>query len=218
MACKPKTQPSPDDAVPVPARQPAAPDAAAVPARRGRKPKAATLSFASPAAADVGSPTPDDAGADASKAGPAKVPGHRGPGRKPKQAAGGEAAPSIQDSAAEPRDQVIGQPEAEASPDLTGDDAPAAAAAPQAETAADSGPIQPDRDSVSPASEAAQSSSETKASVPAAPAARWDRVTDKVELDWPAIEQAAAQGGPNQAIAKLLVAARAEGASSRWPF
>ena len=49
-------------------------------------------------------------------------------------------------------------------------------------------------------------------------AARWDRATDTVQFDWPAIEQTASQGGPNQAMAKLLVAARAEGASSRWPF
>jgi len=39
-----------------------------------------------------------------------------------------------------------------------------------------------------------------------------------VRFDWPAIERVAAQGGPNQAMAKLLVAARAEGAQSRWPF
>ena len=218
MARKPKTQPSPDAAAAVPAPELAAPDEAAAPARRGRKPKAATLSFASPAAADVGSPAPDNAGADAPEAAPTKAPGRRGPGRKPKQAAGAEAAPSTQDSVAEQRDQMPGQPEAGASLNLTEADAPAAAAVPQAETAADSGPIQPDRDPVSPASEAAQSGPETEAPVPATPAAQWDRVTDKVEFDWPVIEQVAAQGGPNQGMAKLLVAARAEGASSRWPF
>jgi hypothetical protein len=31
------------------------------------------------------------------------------------------------------------------------------------------------------------------------------------------IEQVAASDGPNQAMAKLLLAARAEGANSRWP-
>ena len=218
MARKPKTRPSPDDAAAVPAPKPAAPDEAAAPARRGRKPKAAALSFTSPAAADLGRPAPDDAGADAPKAAPAKAPGRRGPGRKPKQAAGGEAAPSIRRSVAEPRDQVPDQPEVEVNSDLTGDDAPAAAAASQAETAADSDPVQPDRDPISSASEAAQSVPEAKASVPAEPAAHWDQVTDKVRFDWPAIERVAAQGGLNQGMAKLLVAARAEGASSRWPF
>ena len=198
--------------------EPAAPDEVAVPARRGRKPKAAALSFASPPAADVGSPASDDAGAEAPKAGPAKAPGRKGQGRKPRQAAGAEAAPSIQDDIAEPQGQAPGQPEDEASLDLTGDDAPAAATASQADAAADSDPVQPGRDPVSPVTETAQSVLDTDASVPAAPAAHWDRTTDRVQFDWPAIERVAAQDGPNQAMAKLLVAARAEGTSSRWPF
>ena len=52
----------------------------------------------------------------------------------------------------------------------------------------------------------------------AKPAARWDRAADTVQFDWPAIERTAAQDGPNQVMAKLLVAARAEGANSRWPL
>jgi len=51
-----------------------------------------------------------------------------------------------------------------------------------------------------------------------ASAARWDRATDAVEFDWPEIERVAAHDGPNQGMAKLLVAARAEGAGSRWPL
>ena len=50
------------------------------------------------------------------------------------------------------------------------------------------------------------------------PAARWDRVTDTVRFDWPEIERIVSQEGPNQGMAKLLAAARAEGAGSRWPF
>ena len=218
MARKPKTQPNPDNTVAVQVPEPTVPDEAAAPARRGRKSKAATLSFASPPAADVGSPSPDDARADAPKAAPTEAPGRKGQSRKPKQAAGGQGAPSIQHSAAEPRDQVPDQPKVEVNSDLTGDDAPTAAVAPQAETAADSDPVQPDRDPGSPASEAAQSAPEAKASVPAEPAAHWDQATDTVEFDWPTIERVAAQGGPNQGMAKLLVAARAEGTSSRWPF
>ena len=41
---------------------------------------------------------------------------------------------------------------------------------------------------------------------------------DTVQFDWPAIERTAAEDGPNQGMAKLLVAARAEGANSRWPL
>ena len=67
-------------------------------------------------------------------------------------------------------------------------------------------------------SEAPQSVPKAEASGSLAPAARWDRATGVVGFDWAAIEQLAAQGGSNQGMAKLLVAARAEGAGSRWPF
>ena len=49
-------------------------------------------------------------------------------------------------------------------------------------------------------------------------AARWDADAGTATFDWPSIEQVAAANGPNQAMAKLLLAARAEGANSRWPF
>jgi hypothetical protein len=49
-------------------------------------------------------------------------------------------------------------------------------------------------------------------------AAQWDRTTGAVRFNWNEIEQIASQQGPNQGMAKLLVAARAEGANSRWPF
>ena len=56
------------------------------------------------------------------------------------------------------------------------------------------------------------------AATPANAAVTWDRATDSVTFDWPEIERTASQVGPNQAMAKLLVAARAEGTRSRWPF
>ncbi len=56
------------------------------------------------------------------------------------------------------------------------------------------------------------------AAVPGKPAAQWDRVTDTVRFDWAEVERTASQDGPNQAMAKLLVSARAEGANSRWPL
>lgn len=49
-------------------------------------------------------------------------------------------------------------------------------------------------------------------------AVHWDPGTDTVTFDWPAIEQVAAAEGSNRGMAKLLLAARAEGANSRWPF
>ncbi len=52
----------------------------------------------------------------------------------------------------------------------------------------------------------------------ARPAAQWDHATDTVRFDWPAIEQVASQDGPHQDMAKLLIAARAQGANSRWPL
>jgi hypothetical protein len=56
------------------------------------------------------------------------------------------------------------------------------------------------------------------AETPAKPAAQWDRATDTVRFNWTEIERTASEDGPNQAMAKLLVAARAEGANSRWPL
>jgi len=49
-------------------------------------------------------------------------------------------------------------------------------------------------------------------------AAKWNAAMGTISFDWPAIEQTAAAQGPNQVMAKLLLAARAEGANSRWPF
>ena len=37
-------------------------------------------------------------------------------------------------------------------------------------------------------------------------------------FDWQAIAQTAAAEEPNQVMVKLLLAARVEGAKSRWPF
>ena len=57
-----------------------------------------------------------------------------------------------------------------------------------------------------------------KAAAASKPAAQWDPDAGTVQFDWAEIEQTASQPGPNQVMAKLLVAARAEGANSRWPF
>ena len=52
----------------------------------------------------------------------------------------------------------------------------------------------------------------------ASAAASWNAATGTASFDWLRIEQVATTEGPNQAMAKLLLAARAEGANSRWPF
>ena len=49
-------------------------------------------------------------------------------------------------------------------------------------------------------------------------AVQMDGETGAVQFDWSAIERTAAEPGPNQLMAKLLIAARSEGANSRWPF
>ncbi len=216
MARKPKAQLHPDVAAALPVAL-AAMDDAPAPARRSRTAKASAPS-PEPSASRQDDPALSGVEAEAPTAAPTKAPGRRGPGRKPKQAAGSEAAASIQDGAMELQDQTPDQPEAEASLDLTGADAPAAAVAAQAEAAVGRDPVQPDRGPVSSADEAAQSVPKAETPVPAKPAAHWDQMTDKVQFDWPAIERVAAQDGPNQVMAKLLVAARAEGAGSRWPF
>ena len=62
--------------------------------------------------------------------------------------------------------------------------------------------------------------SEVDAETPAieSSVAKWNAAMGTISFDWPAIEQTAAVEGPNQVMAKLLLAARAEGANSRWPF
>jgi len=87
------------------------------------------------------------------------------------------------------------------------------------ESAAVDDPIQPETDPGS-LSEGAQQPLPGLVDTPVTrkPAAHWDRATDTVRFGWPEIERTAAQPSPNQGMAKLLVAARAEGANSRWPL
>ena len=147
-------------------------------------------------------------------------------GRKPKQAANaGPAPPPVDDispggehpseAAAVTTDEMPAkarpgrkpkQPQLAAEPPSGGNEAPAAVV-----DAAERGEVDQQ-------SELQRHSPESAASAQAKPAAHWARATDSVTFDWPAIEQTASRDGPNQALAKLLIAARAEGANSRWPF
>lgn len=218
MARKPKTQPSTEAAAANRAAELAALNEASAPVRRGRKPKTAAPPAELLLAASIGNPATDDVEADTHKAGPIEGSGRRGPGRKLKRSASTAITPSTQNDAAGQRGRRSRQPEAEAKPGLIEDDAPTAGAVPQAELSASSDAVQPDSDPSRSTNEAADPLPQAGTSVPMKPAARWERATDTVLFDWPALERTATQEGPNQGMAKLLIAARAEGANSRWPL
>ena len=175
---------------------------ASAPARRGRKPKAA----ASPG--PLAMVDSDDAGeTDTTEAIPdvatmQDAPVRRRPGRPRKQAA--EPSSSPQEDAGGQPEPDAGRPDAMTTPASAGDDAMIAEMAypASADVGGDATPPPNDQDTATPAQ----------------PAAHWDRATDTVRFRWAEIERTAARDGPNQAVAKLLVAARAEGANSRWPL
>ncbi len=175
---------------------------APAPVRRGRKPNAAALPepLAMMDSDDAGGT--DTAGATPDVATMEDVPVRRRPGRPRKQA----AQPS-----SSPQEDAGGQPEPDAGQsDALKTPAPVGGDAMMAEMAY---PVSADV-----GGNAAPPSLYQNTATPAQPAAHWDWATDMVRFEWAEIERAAAQSGPNQAMAKLLVAARAEGANSRWPF
>ena len=204
MARKPKAASSNEPAIPVGDPLPALSDAAA-PVRRGRKPKAEVLPepLAVMDSDDAAGSTVD---ADGTIADPIAAPIRKRPGPKPKPRAGAiEAAPLQEDAEAKPGWTAR-------VPDATPELMPAANDAPHVE------PATLETVPSLTASEVASPGPGQNAATAAQPAAHWDRATDTVRFEWAAIEQTAAQDGPNQAMAKLLVAARAEGANSRWPL
>ena len=177
---------------------------APAPAGRGRKPKAAASPEPLAMVDSDDTDETDTTGATANVATMEDVPVKRRPGRPRKQVA--EASSS-------PRDEAGGQPGPDAGrsnaltlPAPVGDNAMIAEMADPVSAGAggDAAPP-PYQDTAHPAA-------------PAQPAAHWDRATDTVRFEWAEIERTAAQDGPNQAMAKLLLAARAEGANSRWPL
>ena len=196
MARKPKFAPSIEPELPVNEAQPS-PDETPTPARRGRKKKLVTAAEPAPA---------DDAAAEVAQPLPMTEPparGRKSPGRRK------AAPPSLLDQALEQ------QPE----PDMASSDPAAepASAADDTMIAEMAYPVSADDTSAAPASDSAPQPLSHDAPS-AKPAAQWDRATDAVQFDWPEIERTASQDGPNQVMAKLLVAARAEGANSRWPL
>ena len=216
MARKPKAQLHPDVAAALPVAL-AAMDDAPAPVRRGRKAKA-----------DAPSPEPSASGHDDTPAGgiqtdadgaaQAEAPRRKGPNRSPKSPATAAAAPLLGDSAPERRGPKRRMPKPDAAPERVGSEAPGDEEKSQTESDASTGPVPMDTEPAVPGDDVQPPLPGLDAPSSAQPAARWDRTTDRVRFDWPAIERTAAQEGPNQGMAKLLVAARAEGAESRWPL
>ena len=196
MARKPKAQLHPDVAAALPVAI-AAMGGTPAPARPGRKARAdAPLP-------DLPTPGRDDtglngAGADAT---PAEA------SRRPKRPAA--VASALEGHAPRRGPKRRTPPEA---PELVEANTPGHEAGPQL-AGADAVPVD-----TAPGGDTQPPLPGLHAPLPAQPAAHWDRATDTVRFDWPAIERTAAANGPNQGMAKLLVAARAEGARSRWPL
>lgn len=195
---------------------------APAPVRRGRPPKPAETPPPSSAAEDDSVAAADiaAAGDDMAANTEADAPdtlSKRRQGRKPKPS-GGATAPFSRD---EPRRAMAkrGRKPGDAEPAAETEDAALSAeAADEDGPAAGSGANARNAAGGKPADEAAPSSVVSGPTASSRPAAHWDRATGTVQFDWPEIERTASQDGPNQVMAKLLVAARAEGAHSRWPF
>ncbi len=193
---------------------------APAPVRRGRKPKAA----ASPEAAatmDSDDAAGGTADADGTIADPVAAPVRKRPGPQPKQRAGGDAAAPLQEDAEPKSGQDARALDATPEPMSAADGKPDAGTdgqQDQQEQLRGSEPATPEANSASTASDAASPGSGQDVAAPARPAAQWDRATDTVRFNWAEIERTASQDGPNQVRAELLVAARAEGANSRWPL
>ena len=189
------------------ARTPKATPPAPVPAHRGRKPKTAEpieLAAATNGAAEE---------AEAVEVEAATVKPARGkPGPKPKQRPEA-AAPALPEEDEQQPAMNLDQPGAAMEQAPAQDDAMIAKMA---------YPVDADDSGATTSSDAgvdnAPPTSSQNGSEQPKLAARWDRAADTVQFDWPEIEQTAAQDGLNQVMAKLLVAARAEGANSRWPL
>jgi len=216
MARKPKIPPSTEATATVSGQKRAAKDVTPVSVGKGRKPKTAARTPELATAVESGHAV--TVGADAGVHAPdtRDTPARGRQGRVPKPTASTPTAPLLQEDAKERRGRKSIQPEAELEP--IGDDAPNAEVISPIEIAADSDAAPPVTDLGAPTIEAATSSPSPDTSVPSKPAAHWDRAADTVRFDWPEIERTASQAGPNQGMAKLLVAARAEGANSRWPL
>ena len=193
---------------------------APAPVRQGRKPKAAA------AAEPLATMDSDDAvggvaDADGSIADSVAAPVRKRPGPKPKQRVGGDAAAPLRKGAGAKPGRKARASDATPEPMLAADSRPDVGTEGQQDQQQQRRgpePATPEPASASAASNAEPSGSSQNAATSAQSAARWDRAADTVRFDWAEIKRTASQDGPNQVMAKLLVAARAEGATSRWPL
>ena len=218
MARKPKTQPNPDVVAATSMEELATTDETPTPARQGRKAKAAPPSPALPSMMPNDNAATGDVAVDTDVAVPVDAPRRRGPNRKPTPSAA--ATPLHQEQTKPGRGRISRQRNAETIPDPVEDDAQGAGAGQVSppEATASTAPIQVDAEPGRLSDSLQHPLPGLDVPSPTKPAAYWDRATDTVQFDWPEIERTAAEAGPNQGMAKLLVAARAEGANSRWPL
>ena len=159
-----------------------------------------------------------DIKADNPDTGPVDAPRRRGPNRNATRRATPAAAPLRPAQTRQGPGRTSRQTGTDAAPDQVKDDALEAGLASQPAKAASADPVPADADPVQSGGDLQQSLLGLDVPAPTKPAAYWDRATDTVQFDWPEIARTATQDGPNQGMAKLLVAARAEGANSRWPL
>jgi len=218
MARKPKNQPSTAAASALPAEKVAAMIETLAPARRGRKATAAASLPELPSTMDSGDMAADSVEAEMGVVDPIKAPGRKAVGPKAKPSAPAAVAAALQANAGGRRGPKPRKAKAEATPDPVEDGVSGSEALPHADSAASGNLAPPSAARDLSSDDAHQPLPGLNAPAPAKPGAYWDRATNAVQFDWPAIEQIASHEGPNQGMAKLLVAARAEGASSRWPL
>jgi len=218
MARKPKTQPSPEAATATPAEELAGMNETPIPARRGRKPKAAPPSPALPSMMHNDDAATNDVEADADEAVPLDAPRRRGSNRKSASPETAAAAPLRGEQTKRGRGRTARQLDAETTPDPVEQNAQDAGQVSQPEAAASADPVRSDAGPGRLSDDLQQPLPGRDVPSSTKPAAHWDRATDTVQFNWPEIERTAAEDGPNQGMAKLLVAARAEGANSRWPL
>ena len=177
-----------------------------VPTRRGRKTPAAAMPSEPVILRGSDVVGVETAGPDAAAEAVSGQPVQGRRGRSPKPKAGTAISSVFQGDAGQQPVADVDPLEAAAGPTPAGTDISFAEMAE---------PVSASGDGDAPSSAAGQDSG---TAAPPKPAAQWNRATDTVRFDWAEIERTASQHGPNQAMAKLLVAARAEGANSRWPL
>ncbi len=221
MARKPKTQLGPEAATATPAEELAAMNETPTPARRGRRQKTDTSSPALPSVVLNDDAATNGVEADVDDAVPVDASRRRGSNRKSASPETATAAPLRREQTKPGRGRTPRQLDAETTPDpveQNAQDAQDAGQVSQPEAAASADPVRSDAGPGRLSDDLQQPLPGLDVPSSTKPAAHWDRATDTVQFDRPAIERTAAEDGPNQGMAKLLVAARAEGADSRWPL